>query len=47
MCEFDFIIQEARDIFAFYKKDVEHPPIIDILHDKETMRSLEFRDYQS
>ena len=47
MREFDFIIQEARDIFAFYKKDVEHPPIIDILHDKETMRSLESRDYQS
>ena len=47
MREFDFIIQEARDIFAFYKKDVEHPPIIDILYDKETMRSLEARDYQS
>ena len=27
MHEFDFIILEARDIFAFYKKDVEHPPI--------------------
>lgn len=27
MREFDFIIQEARDIFAFYKKDDEHPPI--------------------
>ena len=47
MREFDFIIQEARDIFAFYKKDVEHPQIIDILHDKETMRRLESRDYQS
>ena len=47
MREFDFIIQEARDIFAFYKKDVENPPIEDILHDKETMRSLESRDYQS
>ena len=47
MCEFDFIIQEARDIFAFYKNDVEHPQIIDILHDKETMCSLESRDYQS
>ncbi|MCL8557215.1 hypothetical protein NAB29_19055 [Proteus mirabilis] len=47
MREFDSIIQEARDIFSFYKKDVEHPPIIDILHDKETMRSLESRDYQS
>ena len=31
--EFDFIIQEARDIFAFYKKVVEYPPIIDILYD--------------
>ena len=47
MHEFDFIIQDARDIFAFYKKDVEHPPIIDFLHDKETTRSLESRDYQS
>ena len=27
MREFHFIIQEARDIFAFYKKDDEHPPI--------------------
>ncbi len=45
--EFNFIIQEARDVFAFYEKDVEHPPIIDILHDKETLRSLESRDYQS
>jgi hypothetical protein len=47
MREFDFIIQEARDIFAFYKKDVEHPPIEYILHDKETMRSLESGDYES
>ena len=47
MRELDFIIQEARDIFSFYKKDVEHPLIIDILYDKETMRSLEARDYQS
>ena len=47
MREFDFIIQEARDIFAFYNKDVEHPPIEDILHDKETIGSLEARDYQS
>lgn len=47
MREFDFIIQEARDIFSFCKKDVEHPPIEDILHDKETMRSLGSRDYQS
>ena len=47
MRQFDFIIQEARDIFAFYKKDVEHPPIIEILHDKESMRSLDSRDYQS
>ena len=47
MREFDFVIQEARDIFAFYKNDVEHPPITDILYDKETMRSLEARDYQS
>jgi len=46
MREFDFIIQEARDIFAFYNKDVAHPPIEDIL-DKETMHSLESRDYQS
>ena len=34
MREFDFIIQEARDIFAFYRKDVEQPPIEDILHDR-------------
>jgi len=46
------MIQEARDIFAFYNKDVAHPPIEYILHDKEimhsldkeTMRSLESRD---
>ena len=31
MREFDFIIQEARYIFAFYKKYVEHPPITDSL----------------
>ena len=47
MREFDFIIQEARDIFTFYKKYVQHPLIIDIVYDKETMRSLEARDYQS
>ena len=47
MREFDFIIQEAREIFAFYNKNVEHPPIEEILHDKQTMHSLESRDYQS
>ena len=47
MHEFDFNIQEAREIFAFYKKDIEHPPIEEILHDKETLRSFESRDYQS
>ena len=47
MREFHFIIQEAREIFAFYNKNVEHPLIEDILHDKETMCSLVSRDYQS
>jgi hypothetical protein len=47
MREFDFVIQEAREIFVFYNKDIEHPPIEEILHDKETLRSLESRDYQS
>ena len=47
MREFDFIIQEARNFFTFYKKDIEHPPIEEILHDKETLRSFESRDYQS
>ena len=47
MREFDFIIQEAREIFAFYNKDIEHSTIEEILHDKETLCSLESRDYQS
>src|SRR3989337_3230519 len=47
MREFDFIVQEAREIFSFYNKDIEHPPIEEILHDKETLRSLESRNYQS
>ena len=47
MREFEFLIQEARGIFVFYNKDIEHPPIEEILHDKETLHSLESRDYQS
>src|SRR4051812_20597297 len=47
MREFDFIIEEAREIFSFYNNDIEHPPIEEILHDKETLRSLESTDYQS
>jgi hypothetical protein len=47
MQEFDYIIQEARDIFAFYKIDFEHPPIEEILQDKDTMRRLESNDYRA
>ena len=46
MREFDFIIKEAREIFVFYNKNIEHPPVEEILHDKETLCSLESRDYQ-
>jgi hypothetical protein len=45
MHEFDYIIREARDIFSFYKIDFEHPPIEEILHDKDTIRRLESKDY--
>ena len=47
MRQFDFIILEERETFVFYNKSIEHPPIEEILHDKETLRSLESRDYQS
>ena len=45
MVEFDYIIWEARDIFAFYKIDLEHPPVEEILHDKDTIRRLESNGY--
>jgi hypothetical protein len=44
MHEFDYIIWEARDIFSFYKINFEHPPIEEILHDKDTIRRLESKD---
>ena len=34
MREFDFIIKEAREIFAFYNMNFEHPRIEEILYDK-------------
>jgi hypothetical protein len=45
MHEFDYIIREARGIFSFYKINFEHPPIEEILHDKDTIRRLESKDY--
>ena len=45
MHEFDYIIKEARDIFSFYKIDFERSPIEEILHDKDTIRRLESKDY--
>jgi hypothetical protein len=45
MHEFDYIIREVRDIFSFYKIDFEHPPIEEILHDKDSIRRLESKDY--
>ena len=47
MDEFDYIIREGRDIFAFNKIYFEHPPIVEILHDKDTMRRLESNDYHA
>jgi hypothetical protein len=47
MREFDFIIKEAREIFVFYNKNIEHPSVEEIIYDKETLRSLESRDYHS
>ena len=41
MREFDYIIREARESFAYYRINFEHPPIEEILHDKDTIRSLE------
>ena len=45
MHEFDYIIKEARDIFSFNKIDFEHPPIEEILHDKDTIHRVEYKDY--
>ena len=47
MHEFDYIIREASDIFSFYKIDFEHPAIEEILHDKDTIRRLESKEYSS
>ena len=38
--EFDNIIQEARDIFAYYRINCEFPPIEGILYELEGVRKL-------
>jgi hypothetical protein len=38
MNEFDFIMKEARDIFAHYRINGECPPIEEILYDQDAMR---------
>ena len=45
MHEFDYIIREARDSFAFYKIDSKHPQIEYMLHDKDNIHRLESNDY--
>ena len=43
MHEFDFIIQEVRDIFAFYKIDFKHPHREEVLHDKDNIHRLNLK----
>ena len=43
MHEFNNIIREAREIFSYYNKKIEQPPI-EVLHNKETTRGLESKD---
>ena len=45
MREFDYIVQEAREIFAYYNMNFEHPIIEEIIYDKETLRGFESKDY--
>ena len=46
MHEFDYIVREAKDIFAFYGIKSEHPPIEVILHNRDALRRMESNDYQ-
>ena len=45
MREFDYIVWEARGIYAYY--NTMHPTIEEIIYDKETLCGLESKDYDA
>ena len=47
MNEFDYIVQEAREIFDFYNMSKEKPVIDEILHNKEYMMRYVFHDHHT
>ena len=44
MNEFDYIVQEASEIFDFYNVNYECPMIDEILYDRDFMRRYMSRD---
>ena len=45
--EFDFIIEEAREIFNYYGINRECPPIEEVLYDQDAIRKLKSNDYEA
>ena len=41
--EFDHLMKEAREIFAYYRISSECPPIEEILYDQDEIRKLNLR----